>query len=175
MAFAYPVRTEDEIKNSIAQLRKTYFDARHHCYAYVLGADKNQFRANDDGEPGHSAGDPILGQIRSQNLTDVLIVVVRYFGGIKLGVGGLIQAYRTAAAEALTNAQIIEKIVTQPFTIRFTYEQLNMVMKLLKDYDADILSQDFQLDCQLTAAVRKNHYTELLEKLQHIRAEVVVS
>jgi uncharacterized YigZ family protein len=175
MAFAYPVRTEEEIKNSIAQLHKTYFDARHHCYAYVLGADKNQFRANDDGEPGHSAGDPILGQIRSQNLTDVLIVVVRYFGGIKLGVGGLIQAYRTAAAEALANARIIEKIVTQPFTIRFMYDQLNMVMKLLKDYDVDILSQDFQLDCQLTAAVRKNHYTELLEKLQHIRAEVVVS
>ncbi len=173
MAFAYPVRTEEEIKNSIAQLRKTYFDARHHCYAYVLGADKTLYRANDDGEPNHSAGDPILGQIRSHNLTDVLVVVVRYFGGIKLGVGGLIQAYRTAAADALTHAEIIEKIVTQPFSIRFTYEQMSLVMKLLKDYDAEIVSQDFQVDCQLTAAVRKNHYAEILEKLQFHRAEII--
>ena len=173
MAFAYPVRTEEEIKNSIAQLRKTYFDARHHCYAYVLGADKAMYRANDDGEPNHSAGDPILGQIRSQNLTDVLIVVVRYFGGIKLGVSGLVQAYRTAAADALAHAEIIEKIVTQPFSVRFTYEQMSLVMKLLKDYDAEILSQDFQEDCQLTAAVRKNHYAEILEKLQFHRAEII--
>ncbi|MDJ1483277.1 YigZ family protein [Cytophagaceae bacterium YF14B1] len=173
LAFAYPARTEDEVKDHLTQLRKTYFDARHHCYAYILGADKTKYRANDDGEPNHSAGDPILGQIRSRNLTDVLVVVVRYFGGIKLGVSGLIQAYRTSASEALETAQIIEKIVMMPFSIQFTYEQMNQVMKLLKDYDAEILSQDFQLVCNLTAAVRKNHYTELLGKFTFQQIEVL--
>ncbi len=117
LAFAFPVTSESEIKENLAALRKEYFDARHHCFAWMLGAEKKLFRSSDDGEPNHSAGDPILGQIRSTNLTDVLIVVVRYFGGVKLGVGGLISAYKAAAEDALKNAIIIEEEVTEKFSI----------------------------------------------------------
>jgi len=175
LAFAFAVRTEEEIKNNIATLRKTYHDARHHCYAYILGADQLLYRANDDGEPNHSAGDPTLGQIRSRNLTDVLVVVVRYFGGTKLGISGLVQAYRTAAAEALEAAQITQKIITTPITLRFSYEQLSLIMKLLKDYEAEIITQDFQADCQLTAAVRRKYYPQLTENLLLNQVTIVSS
>ena len=135
LAFAFPVSSEEEIKEQILVLKKEYYDARHHCYAYILGKDAAHYRANDDGEPGHSAGDPILGQIRSHNLTDVLIVVVRYFGGTKLGVGGLIHAYKTAATDAIANNTIVKKIVTASIKIHFEYLSMNSVMKLIKDYD----------------------------------------
>ncbi len=154
LAFAFPVTDEHDIKYHLEELRKTYYDARHHCYAYMLGKDQKNFRANDDGEPNHSAGDPILGQIRSYQLTNVLIVVVRYFGGTKLGVGGLISAYRTAAADALSQAEIITSIVHHRVEIKFPYLMMNEVMKLVKEYELEIVSQDFNLSCSLTLSIR---------------------
>lgn len=154
LAFAYPVSSEDDIKQHLAALRKEYFDARHHCYAYRLGAKGENFRANDDGEPNHSAGDPILGQLKSQNLSDVLVVVVRYFGGTKLGVGGLINAYKTATAEALALTQPIQKIVKVSMNIDFPYEQMNEVMKIIKDLEMEIKSQNFDNQCNMELRVR---------------------
>ncbi|WP_181305710.1 YigZ family protein [Rufibacter sp. XAAS-G3-1] len=159
---AYPVRTEEEVKNILLGLRKQYFDARHHCYAYLLGADKATYRANDDGEPNHSAGDPILGQIKSLGLSNVLVVVIRYFGGVKLGVGGLIHAYKTATAEALEQAQVVEGHETALLTVRFGYEQMNEIMKVVKDFDLPVKQQDFNLDCRLTLEVR----TSLLAQIE---------
>src|SRR5688572_23412377 len=132
LAFACPLTSEEEVKGKILELKKKYFDARHHCYAYVLSADKSRFRAFDDGEPNHSAGDPILGQIRSKNLTNVLVVVVRYFGGVKLGVGGLISAYKAAAENALNNSTVIEKDVLKKYFISYAYTSTPDVMKLIK-------------------------------------------
>jgi uncharacterized YigZ family protein len=154
LAFAFPVKSEADVKESLAMLRKKYFDARHHCYGYILGADKSTFRANDDGEPNHSAGDPILGQIRSKNLTNVLVVVVRYFGGTKLGVGGLVSAYKTAAEDALKHAIVIEKEVTRKLQIEYPYTSTPEVMKLVKDFELDITDQQFQEDCILVATVK---------------------
>jgi uncharacterized YigZ family protein len=161
IAKAYPVRSEEEVKEILQALRKEYFDARHHCYAYLLGADKATFRANDDGEPNHSAGDPILGQIRSAGLSNVLVVVIRYFGGVKLGVGGLIHAYKTATAEALAQAQGIERHETQLMTVQFAYEQMNDIMKVVKDLDVPVRAQDFNLDCRLTVEVRTSLAAQL--------------
>jgi uncharacterized YigZ family protein len=166
IAIAYPVRDEDEVKEKLEEVKKTYYDARHHCYAYILGKDKKNFRANDDGEPNHSAGDPILGQIRSHELSDVLIVVVRYFGGTKLGVGGLIHAYKTAAAEAIFNNTIIEKIVKERISIRFDYLSMNDVMKIIKDYDLEILQQHFDNDCEMQLLVRQSISEEVRSKLK---------
>ena len=143
LAFCYPVTSETDIKEKIATLKSRYFDARHHCFAWILGPEKNHFRAFDDGEPNHSAGDPILGQIRSKGLTNVLVVVVRYFGGVKLGVGGLIGAYKAAAEYALNNATVVEKDVTQVVEITFDYFMLSDVMKLIKEVGVKILVQDF--------------------------------
>jgi len=154
LAFVYPVKTEADIKQHLDALRKTYFDARHHCYAWMLGPDKKLFRAADDGEPNHSAGDPILGQIRSRDLTDVLVVVVRYFGGIKLGVGGLITAYRAAAEDALQQATVIEKEVYTPVTLLYDYAATPEVMRLVKEYDLVIAAQDYQERCRLDGEVR---------------------
>jgi len=154
LAFVYPVTTEAEIRAHIDLLRKKYFDAHHHCYAWMLGAQMSTFRAFDDGEPNHSAGDPILGQIRSRQLTDILIVVVRYFGGIKLGVGGLIQAYKTAAEAALDNATIIEREVVSPIWIRYPYESTSEVMRLVKEFDLVIVNQQFLEICELQAEVQ---------------------
>jgi len=165
LAYAYPVSSEEEIKNILAGLRKEYFDARHHCYAYQLGTGGHQYRANDDGEPNHSAGDPILGQIRSAGLTNILVVVIRYFGGIKLGVSGLITAYRTAAAEALKAAEKIEKVETVTLEIFFDYAQMNPIMSLIKEYKLQMLSQDFNINCRLTLSVRKNLQAEITGKL----------
>ncbi|MCH7415159.1 YigZ family protein [Belliella sp. R4-6] len=155
LAFAYPVSDENEVKEILDSLRKQYYDARHHCYAYILGKNQDQYRANDDGEPNHSAGDPILGQIRSKNLTNTLIVVIRYFGGTKLGVGGLITAYKTAAFEALENNEIMEAIVKKKATLKFDYIAMNDVMRLVKDLDLEILSQDFDNTCKMTVSVRE--------------------
>lgn len=165
IALAYPVHTEEEVKEIIAELKKQYYDARHHCYAYSLGADKARFRANDDGEPNHSAGDPILGQIRSADLSNLLIVVVRYFGGTKLGVSGLINAYKTAAADALANAAVVEKHETALLQARYAYPQMNDVMALAKAYDLPIRDQRFELDCRLTLEVRKKLQAEVATKL----------
>ncbi|MCH7399068.1 YigZ family protein [Belliella sp. DSM 107340] len=155
LAFAYPVSDENEVKEILDSLRKQYYDARHHCYAYILGKNQDQYRANDDGEPNHSAGDPILGQIRSKNLSNTLIVVIRYFGGTKLGVGGLITAYKTAALEALENNEIMEAIVKKNVILKFDYLAMNDVMRMVKDLDLEILSQDFDNTCKITLRVRE--------------------
>lgn len=154
ISFAFPVETEDEAKSIVCELKKKYHDARHHCYAYRLGHLGDRFRANDDGEPSSSAGRPILGQIDSRGLSDVLVVVVRYFGGIKLGIPGLIRAYKTSTAEALDNAGSVEKIAGKWFRVRFGYEAMNSVMKILKDMDLRQRGQDFGTECTLQTWVR---------------------
>lgn len=168
LAFAFPVSNEEQIKTCLEKIRKEYFDARHHCYAYALGKNHKLFRANDDGEPNHSAGDPILGQIRSHQLSDILIVVVRYFGGVKLGVGGLINAYKTSASEAIANAQIIEKIITQKWQLIFKYEIMNEVMKLVKELDLMVITQQFDLVCSITLEIRQSHLALFEDKLGKI-------
>jgi uncharacterized YigZ family protein len=170
LAFAYPVQTEADIKQHLDALRKTYFDARHHCYAWMLGPEKKLFRAADDGEPNHSAGDPILGQIRSRDITDVLVVVVRYFGGIKLGVGGLITAYRAAAEDALQQAVVIEKEVYTPVTLRYDYAATPEVMRLVKEYDLHITAQNFDERCRLDADVRLREAHALRQRIALLAA-----
>ncbi len=174
MAYAFPVSSEDEIKKQLSDLRKEHHSARHHCYAYRLGADKLIYRTNDDGEPSGTAGKPIFGQIQSKELTDILMVVVRYFGGTLLGVSGLITAYKQAAADAIANATIVEKIVKQQFEIKFDYLQMNDVMKIIKDEVLEIQSQNFELDCSLVFAVRKNKslkVQELFNKMSNVGIE----
>lgn len=168
LAFAYPVSSEDEIKTILENLRGEYYDARHHCYAYRLGADKLQFRANDDGEPSSTAGKPILGQIISNDLTNILIVVVRYFGGIKLGVSGLINAYRTAAADAIAQAIIVEKTVERLFHIRFDYLVMNEVMRIVKEENIQVIKRDFNTECRMILSVRQSNAARIRERLTHI-------
>ncbi|MDF2157152.1 YigZ family protein [Algoriphagus sp. CAU 1675] len=168
--FAYPVKSEEEIKEHLADLRKKYFDARHHCYAYVLGRDGLKFRAVDDGEPNHSAGDPILGQIRSHNLTNVLIVVVRYFGGTKLGISGLIQAYKTSAALAIEENTIVEEQVKRAVSVQFPYQSMNEVMKLVKSHELEIQNQVLELDCKMTLVFRENLSEIIYEGLDNIES-----
>jgi len=168
LAFAYPVENEAAIKEHLQNLRKQYFDARHHCYAYVWGENQENVRANDDGEPGHSAGDPILGQIRARRLTNVLVVVVRYFGGVKLGVGGLVQAYKKAASDALDQATVVERIMTVPLNLRFEYLRLNEVMKVIKDFDLEVTEQQFDNLCQMQVKVRKKWVEAVREKLKEV-------
>lgn len=163
-----PVKTVEEIKGIIDKFRKEYYDARHVCWAYMLGADRTEFRANDDGEPSGTAGKPILGQINSNELTDVLIVVVRYFGGIKLGTGGLIVAYREAAALAIAEAEIVEKTVDMQISFKFEYPFMNDVMRIVKDLDATVLKQDFDMDCLMTLEIRKANYDELAGRLSGV-------
>jgi uncharacterized YigZ family protein len=165
-AFAYPVSSEPEIKERIASLKSEYFDARHHCFAWILGPEKKQFRAFDDGEPNHSAGDPILGQIRSRNLTNVLVVVVRYFGGTKLGVGGLIAAYKSAAEDALNNSPIVELEVTERITLSYDYSITAEVMKIVKDFDMAIVAQDFRQQCDLIADIPLKNKEKFEEKMK---------
>ena len=154
IALAFPVETEEEVKEIVAGLRKEYHDARLHCYAYRLGYKGDRFRANDDGEPSGSAGRPILGQIDSAGLSDILIVVVRYFGGIKLGIPGLIRAYKTSTADALAQAEIIDKVAGKTFRVTFDYLSMNAVMKALKDMGLTPAAQDFGLECSLDVRVR---------------------
>jgi len=170
LAFAYPVETEEEIRTHLERLQKEYFDARHHCYAWMLGPDQQRFRANDAGEPNHSAGDPILGQIRSRNLTNVLVVVVRYFGGVKLGVGGLITAYRTAADDALSNAVIVEREVRDTVVITYDYEATPEVMRLVRDFNLSIVNQTFDQRCSLSATYSLRVKDELFNKLALMKA-----
>ena len=165
LAFAHPVTTVDEAMALVEQYQKKYYDARHVCYAYMLGHERLVFRANDNGEPSGTAGKPILGQINSNELTDILIVVVRYFGGVKLGTSGLIQAYRAAAAEAIAAATIIEKTVDEEITIAFEYPLMNQVMRVVKEEEPAILSQTFDNDCQMTLAIRASQMPRLRDRL----------
>lgn len=174
IAYAIPVRSVEDVKNEVDKYRKEYYDARHVCWAYMLGADRTDFRANDDGEPSGTAGKPILGQINSNELTDILVVVIRYFGGIKLGTGGLIVAYRAAAAEALAEVEILEKTVDQSTAFIFEYPFMNDVMKIVKDLEPDILHQEFDMDCKMILSIRKNKFDELksrLDKVESLRFE----
>ncbi len=167
-AYAYPVKTENEIKERLLELRKLHPTARHHCYAYRLGADKQNYRANDDGEPSNTAGKPILGQIQSFDLTNVLVVVVRYFGGTLLGVGGLINAYKLGAAEALKNAEIVEHYITFNYEVKFPSENMNDVLRILKDKDCKITAQDYTDTNIIHFAVRKNYMDEVESSLKAI-------
>jgi uncharacterized YigZ family protein len=155
IARAYPVKTEEEIKDILSELRKNYHDARHHCYAWVLGADREIFRANDDGEPANSAGKPILAQLDGHNLTNILVVVIRYFGGTLLGIGGLINAYRKATKDALKKSQIIKEYIQTSYRITFDYPDMNIVMKKLKDLDALVFEQKFELKCMIKTKIRR--------------------
>jgi uncharacterized YigZ family protein len=169
MAFAYPVASETDVKEKIEALKAKFFDARHHCYAWILGAEKKHYRAYDDGEPNHSAGDPILGQLRAKNVTNVLIVVVRYFGGVKLGVGGLVTAYRTAAEECLRNAVIIEREVCDSITITYPYTATTDVMRLVKEFDLSIVAQDFKEGCTLQAELALRNKAAFEEKVNLLK------
>lgn len=168
IAHAYPVETEQQIKEIVASLKKEYYDARHHCYAYRLGHKGDRFRANDDGEPSGSSGRPILGQIDSNGLSDILIVVVRYFGGIKLGIPGLIRAYRTSAADAICNAEIIEKIASRPYRVTFGYMSMNMVMKVMKDLELVQTNQKFDMECSIDTSVRLTLADTFLERMSDV-------
>lgn len=168
LAFAYPVENDQQIKEILNQLKKEHHTANHHCYAYRLGADQMNFRANDDGEPNNTAGKPILGQIQSNDLTNVLIVVVRYFGGTLLGVSGLINAYKNSAAEVIKTATIIEKQILFHYTIQFYFEHVNDVMKLLKQLDCKITSQQFDNNCEINFSIRKANSEQCEEKLKKI-------
>ena len=168
IALAYPVETEEQVKEIVAGLRKEYHDARHHCYAYRIGLKGDPWRASDDGEPSGSAGRPILGQIDSMGLSDILVVVVRYFGGIKLGIPGLIRAYKTSTADALSKATIIPKIAGRNYRITFDYLNMNAVMKVLKDMDIPQGGQDFGETCSLMARVRLAQDEIFKEKLKDV-------
>jgi uncharacterized YigZ family protein len=165
ISFAIPVKTIDEVKEYLDKYRRQYHDARHICWAYMLGSDRQTFRANDDGEPSSTAGKPILGQINSNELTDILILVVRYFGGIELGTSGLIAAYRSAAADAINNAEIAELTVDEDITVCFEYPSLNSVMRIVKEYNPTIISQSFETNCSLTLRIRKSEAQSLKTKL----------
>ena len=168
LAFAIPVKHVDEVKEIVKYYKKEYYDARHVCYAYMIGNDRNEFRTNDDGEPNGTAGRPILGQINSRELTNILVIVVRYFGGILLGTGGLATAYKEATADALNQAQILEKNVEENITLNFEYAQLNDVMKVIKDSNAQILHQKFDNLCSIQLVVNKRDALLVCSKLQKI-------
>ena len=165
ISYAIPVRTVEEVKEQLEKYRKQYYDARHVCWAYMLGPERQTFRANDDGEPSSTAGKPILGQINSNELTDLLIVVVRYFGGIELGTSGLIVAYRTAAAEAIAAAEIEERTVDEDITVVFEYPYLNGIMRIVKEDNPAIISQKFEMDCEMTLRIRKGEAERLKNRL----------
>lgn len=164
IASAWPVESETEVKEIVDSLKKEYHDARHHCYAYRIGLDGGTWRANDDGEPSGSAGRPILGQIDSAGLSDVLVVVVRYFGGIKLGIPGLIRAYKTSAADALADATVIEKVAGSWYRIGFGYDRMPQVMKVLKDLDLPQRERDFGAECSIEVRVRDSLKEDFLER-----------
>ena len=165
LAFAHHVETVDEIKELLSQYRKKYYDARHVCYAYMLGAEREDFRANDDGEPSSTAGKPILGQINSNEMTDILIVVVRYYGGVNLGTSGLIVAYREAAADAIAHATIETRQVEEVITYSFNYLMMNDVMRIVKEMQPRILQQTFDNDCQIKLSIRRSEAETLRNRL----------
>jgi len=166
--YAFPVTTEEEIKEILERLRKEHFSARHWCYAYQIGTEKIQYRANDDGEPNNSAGMPIYGQIQSFEVTNVLVVVVRYFGGVKLGVGGLISAYKIAAQMALENSEIVERTINKHFIISFGYANMNKVMRIIKEKNLQIVSQKMEMDCEIEISIRKKNVQNLLDTFENL-------
>lgn len=166
--YAIPVTSEEDVKENLERLRKEHFSARHWCYAYQIGTEKIQYRANDDGEPNNSAGMPIYGQIQSFEVTNILVVVVRYFGGVKLGVGGLISAYKTAAQMALENATIIEKTIDKHFIISFGYAHMNKVMRIIKEKNLQIVSQKMEMDCEIEISIRKKNVQNLLDTFESL-------
>ena len=168
ISLAYPVTNENEIKNILEELRKKYFDARHHCYAWCLGDDRERQRANDDGEPSSSAGKPILGQINANDLTNILIVVIRYFGGTLLGVGGLINAYREASSDAIQNNKIIEKKVFEVYKVSFEYQQMNNIMTIIKGHRLDQFDQDFALSCSVKIRIWKKDSERIVSEFKSL-------
>ncbi len=168
LAFAHPVTDVSQVKEIIADYRKKYFDARHVCYAYMLGADRLEFRANDDGEPSSTAGKPILGQINSNELTDILIVVVRYYGGVNLGTSGLIVAYREAASDAIAHAKVVIRQVEEEIVWQFSYPQMNDVMRIVKEMQPRIISQSFDNTCEIRLRIRQSEAEALRSKLQKL-------
>lgn len=171
LAFAHHVETLEEIKDIIQEYRKKYYDARHVCYAYMLGAKREDFRANDDGEPSSTAGKPILGQINSRELTDVLVIVVRYYGGVNLGTGGLIVAYKTAAAASLDASEIVIRQVESVITYDFPYVMMNAVMKVVKDMKPRIISQTYNGTCEIKLGIRQSEAEQLKERLKKLSFE----
>ncbi|MBD8389938.1 YigZ family protein [Dysgonomonas sp. BGC7] len=170
IAYAIPIQSVECVKTELDKLRKEYYDARHICWAYMLGADRTDFRANDDGEPSGTAGKPILGQINSNELTDILIAVIRYFGGIKLGTSGLFVAYREAAAIAISEAEIVEKTVDCNTSFSFEYPFMNDVMKIVKDLEPIILNQSYDINCIMTLQIRKSLFDELKNRLSKVES-----
>ena len=166
IAYAFHVKNEEEAKAKMAEIKKKEYAARHHCYAYILNPDKSIQRDSDDGEPSNTAGKPILGQLLSNDLTNTLIIVVRYFGGVKLGVGGLINAYRNAAADALENIPVEQRFVKEVFVVHFQYPEMNNVMRIVKDLKLDVIRQKFEIECELTFSIRISQS----EKMQSIFA-----
>ena len=171
LAFAHHVTSAEEIKDILAQYRKKYYDARHVCYAYMLGPERTEFRANDDGEPSSTAGKPILGQINSQELTDILIVVVRYYGGVNLGTSGLIVAYREAAADAIAHSEIETRQVEELVTYSFAYPMMNDVMRIVKEMQPRIVSQTYENTCEIQLSIRKSEAGELRNRLAKLSFE----
>ena len=168
IALAYPVSDENQIREIISEVKKEYFDARHHCFAYRLGVNGENWRANDDGEPSSTAGRPILGQLLSNELSDILVIVVRYFGGTKLGVPGLIKAYKSATADALANSKIIEKKAMTHFNVRFGYMQMNSVMKVIKDFSPTVKQQIFDNLCSIEMEIRKGELDKIRDAFEKI-------
>ncbi|MBP6000898.1 MAG: YigZ family protein [Flavobacterium sp.] len=166
--YAFPVISEEEVKAHLEHLKKEHFSARHWCYAYQIGTEKIHYRANDDGEPNNSAGMPIYGQIQSFEVTNILVVVVRYFGGVKLGVGGLISAYKTAAQMALETSEIIEKTIDNHFSLVFGYAHMNKVMRIIKEKNLTIVTQKMELDCEIVVATRKKNAQNLRETFENL-------
>ena len=174
IAIALPVRTHEEIKAHLEVYQKKYYDARHVCYAYMLGHERKDFRANDNGEPSATAGKPILGQINSNELTDILIVVVRYFGGIKLGTSGLIVAYKAAAAEAIASATIVEKTVDDEVTVLFEYPFMNDIMRIVKEEEPAIIQQSYDMDCSMTLRIRRSMMPRLMARLEKVETARII-
>lgn len=176
LAFAFPVRSVEEVKQHLDRLKKEYFDARHHCYAYILGPRKDAYRVNDDGEPSGTGGRPIHGQLLSADLTDTLIVVVRYFGGILLGASGLANAYKAAARDAIGNAEVVEKTIDVSYRLHFEYALMNDVMRMLKELGVQPRNQEFNLDCRMDVSVRQSQSVRVydaLSKLYGLEIEVL--
>lgn len=166
--YTFPVKTEEEAKEQLDNLRKQHHQARHWCYAWQIGKEDLQYRANDDGEPSNSAGMPIYGQIQSFEVTNILVVVVRYFGGVKLGVGGLISAYKTAAQMALENSRIITRTIDRVFELKFDYPEMNIVMRIIKENNLNVKKQDLGLDCRICISVRKKEAEEIYNKFDGV-------
>jgi len=162
IAYSYPIYSEQQVKERLEEVKKIERSARHHCYAYIINPDKSLQRANDDGEPSSTAGKPILGQILSNDLTNILIIVVRYFGGVKLGVPGLIRSYKTAASDAISKSTIITKTIKEHYQVDFKYPQMNDVMRIVKEYDLEVVNTDFGIDCNLIFAVVKSRANNVM-------------